>query len=180
MIPAAPPPPVSRVEIWGQPSRTAESADRPLGSTLKLFRGEKTVVLRSWHGLSLASLAQKMGAGRLMTRKGREVASLGLYLAPTTTGGVCLQGQEFQTCHRGLLREGVTYSFSYTGDVIVVFGMAADDVKRVSLGAQTTAVHENVFLLSLPMKPAAHVPKTFGTLVVSYRDGRPPARVALR
>lgn len=137
-------------------------------------------MLRSWHGLSLASLAPKMRAGRLVTAKGREARSLGLYLAPTTTGGVCIQGPEFQTCHRGLLRQGVTYSFSYTGDAIVVFGIAADDVGRVSLGATAVTVRDNVFLLSQRMKPAAHVPKTFGTLVVSYRDGRPPARVPIR
>ena len=133
-----------------------------------------------WHGLSFAQVLRAMHAGALVSTKAREVG--GLYVVPTTRGGLCMQGPTFQTCHRGLLRSGVTYAFQATGQDVIVFGVAADDVARVSLGGRTATVHNNVFVLSHPLKltSAAHLPKTFGTLTVAYRDGRLPAQVPIR
>jgi hypothetical protein len=179
MLVAAPPHPAS-IDVWGQPSRSAETTGRPLQSTLRLFRSGKAVTIPTWHGHRLSTLPAEMKAdtGALVLAKARYVD--GLYLVPTANGWLCMQGPTFQTCHAGLLRQGVTYSFAYYGDVLVVFGVAADDVARVSIGGRTAAVHDNAFTLSRPMKRAAHVPKTFGVLGIVYRDSRPPARVVIR
>jgi hypothetical protein len=173
----APPPPIASVDVWGQPSRANEVAGRPLGSSLRVFRQGKTVTVPSWHGESMSSVVARMKAGALVMGKARHVGSL--YLVPTTTGWACVQGARFLTCHRGLLSQGVTYEFQSTGTGIAVYGVAADDVARVSLGKQTATVRDNVFFLTRAMK-LSPLPKTFGTLTVTYRDRRPPARVALR
>jgi hypothetical protein len=125
----------------------------------------------------MSSVTARMKAGALVLGKARHVGSL--YLVPTSTGWACVQGARFLTCHRGLLRQGVTYGFQSTATGIAVYGITADDVARVSLGKQTATVHDNVFFLTRTMK-LSPLPKTFGTLTVIYRDGRPPARVALR
>lgn len=179
MLVAAPPPQTS-VEIFGQPSRTAEVAGRPLGSTLELFRTGRRVRIPSWHGQTIAAVAERMRAGAIRQAKARRVEDL--YLVPTTGGGVCVQGPRFLTCHRGLLRSGITWGFQSTATGIAVYGIAADDVDRVSLGSETATVRDNVFFLTRRMKltSTAHLPKTFGTLAVSYRDGRVPARVPIR
>jgi hypothetical protein len=176
----APPPQAAGVDAWGQPSRSAEVAGRPLGSTLHVFRSGKAVTIPTWHGLRLSTVAATMKTGELVSQKARLADPL--LLVPTTGGGICIQGPTFQTCHRGLLRTGVTYTFQVTDQYELVFGIAADDVTRVSLGARSVTVHDNVFVFSRPLKltSAAHLPKTFGTLTVSYRGGRPPARVAIR
>lgn len=180
MLVAAPPPPTTSVDIFGQPSRSLEVAGRPLGSTLELFRAGRRVTIPSWHGQTIASVAARMRAGALEPAKARRVEDL--YLVPTTGGGVCVQGPRFLTCHRGLLRSGITWGFRSTATGIAVYGIAADDIARVSLGSETATVHDNVFFLTRRMKLAstAHLPKTFGTLVVSSRDGRAPARVPIR
>jgi hypothetical protein len=183
---AAVPPHSTSVDVWGQPSRSAEVAGRPLGSTLHVFLAGKAVRLPrpSFHGMPvepLSAVAARMHApGTLALAKARRVGSV--YLVPTTKGWVCVAGPAFATCHRGLLRSDVTYTFQSTATGIAVYGIAADGVARVSLGSQTATIHDNVFFLTRPMKltSTAHLPKTFGTLTVSYRDGRPPARVALR
>ncbi|HVH50765.1 MAG TPA: hypothetical protein VM690_01345 [Gaiellaceae bacterium] len=174
------PPHSTFVDVWGQPSRSAEIAGRPLASTLYVFRSGKTVRIPLWHGQPLAPVAKTMRAGSLVPTKAREVGAL--YLVPTTLGGLCIQGPTFQTCHRGLLRAGVTYGFQADGSNLLVFGVAADDVARVSLGGQVAAVHDNVFILSRPLKltSTAHLPKTFGTLTVWYRNGGGQARVSIR
>ena len=177
---AAVPPHSTSVDIWDQASRSAEVAGRPLGSTLRLFRAGRTVTIPTWHGDTIAAVAARMQAGRLDAAKARRVGDL--YLVPTATGWACVQGPAFLTCHRGLLRSGITWGFQSTKTGIAVYGIAADGVARVSLGSQTATVRDNVFLLTRTMKltSTAHLPKTFGTLTVSYRDGRPPARVVIR
>ena len=177
MIVAAPPPPKTSVDVFGQPSRSQEVAGRPLGSTLRLFRAGKTVTIPSWHyGTTVASVAAAMHAGRPESSKARKVGAL--YLVPTATGWACVQGTRFLTCHRGLLRQGVTYGFQSTATGIAVYGIAADDVARVSLGGRSATVRGNVFVLSRTMK-LNPLPKTFGTLTVTYRDGRSPASVVI-
>lgn len=180
MLYAAPPPSISGVDIWDQPSRSAEVAGRPLGSTLHLFRDGKRVTIPAWHGDTIASVAARMHAGTLEPSKARQVGAL--YLVPTRSGWACVQGARFLTCHRGLLRSGITWGLQSTATGIDVYGIAADGVARVSLGSQTAAVHDNVFFLTRRMKltSTAHLPKTFGMLTVSYRDGRAPARVPMR
>jgi len=177
MIPAAPPQPITGTVSWGQPARSAEVADRPLGKTLAVFRGGRAVTIPTLNGQSLASLASTMGVGRLIPGGARSPA-LGLYLAPTTSGGVCVRAPASETCHHGLLPQGITYSFSSDGAALVLLGLAADDVARVTLGRTTVAVHDNVFTVSRTTKPGVSS-SMFGTLVVTYRDGRPPARVAI-
>ncbi len=183
MIAAPPPHSTTSIDIWGQPSRAAEVAGRPLGSTLAVFRAGRAVALPTMpFGDTLAQVAARMKGrpGSLELAKARHAGAV--YLVPTARGWVCVQGPTFLTCHRGLLRSGVTYSFRSTSTGIAVFGIAADGVARVSLGSQTATVHDNVFFLTKPMKltSTAHLPKTFGMLAVSYRDGRPQARVPIR
>ncbi|MGH3026866.1 MAG: hypothetical protein ACRDLR_10495, partial [Gaiellaceae bacterium] len=64
---------------------------------------------------------------------------------------------------------------------IDVWGFAADEVRRVTLGGRTATLRDNVFYVFQPLKltSTARLPKTLGTLVVTYRDGRPAARVAI-
>lgn len=175
---AAPPPPTTSVDVFGQPSRSKEVTGRPLGSTLRLFRAGKTVTIPTWHyGTTVASVAAAMHAGAPESSKARKVGAL--YLVPTTTGWACVQGARFLTCHRGLLRQGVTYGFQSTATGITLYGIARDDVSRVSLGGQTATVRDNVFVLSRTMK-LSPLPKTFGTLRITYRGGRPPASVVIR
>jgi len=180
VIVAAPAPPSTSVDIFGQPSRSAEVAGRPLGSTLAVFLHGKAVTIPTWHGQSISTVASRMKAGGVLTAQARHVGPL--YLVPTSTGWVCVQGPRFLTCHRGLLRQGVTYGFQSTSTGIAVYGIAADRVARVSLGSHAATVRDNVFILTRTLKltSTAHLPKTFGTLVVTYRDGRPPARVPIR
>lgn len=179
MIVAAPPPQKTSVDEFGQPSRSQEVADRPLGSTLQLFRAGKTVTIPSWHnGDTIAAVAARMHAGAVESAKARRVGAL--YLVPTATGWACVQGAHFLTCHRGLLRQGITYGFQSTPTGIAVYGIAGDDVARVSLGGQTSVVRDNVFFLTRAMKLTAQLPKTFGTLRITYRDGRSPAAVVMR
>lgn len=173
----AAPPPTGGIEVWVQAARATEVAGRPLGSTLHVFRSGRAVTIPTWHGDSLPSAAARMMAGAVVTAKARRVGSL--YLAPTTKGWACMQGPTFLTCHRGLLPAGITWGFQSTATGIAINGIAADDVARVSLGSRTATVHDNVFFLTRAMK-LSPLPKTFGTLVVRYRDGRPPARVVIR
>lgn len=177
MIVAAPPPPASSIDVWGQPARAAEVSGRPLGSTLRLFRAGRTVTIPSWRNDTMSNVASRMHAGVLVDAKARRVGSL--YLAPTTTGWACIQGATFLTCHRGLLRSRITWGFQSTKAGIDIYGIAADDVARVSLGGVTAMLRDNVFVLSRAMK-LSPLPKTFGTLTVTYRDGRPPAAVVIR
>jgi hypothetical protein len=175
---AAPPPPTTSVDVFGQPNRSEEVAGRPLGSALRLFRAGKTVTIPSWHnGDTIAAVAARMHAGAIEPAKARKVGAL--YLVATASGWVCVQGAHFLTCHRGLLRQGVTYGFQSTATGIDIYGIAADDVARVSLGGETATVRDNVFFLSRAMK-LSPLPKTFGTLRITYRGGRPQASVVIR
>lgn len=173
----AAPPPITSVDVFDQPSRAAEVAGRPLGSTLQLFRAGKTVTVPTWHGDTMAAVAARMHAGRLEAAKARRGGDL--YLVPTTSGWACVQGPAFLTCHRGLLRSGITWGFQSTATGIHLTGIAADGVARVSLAGQTATVRDNVFVLSRTMK-LNPLPKSFGTLTIAYRDGRPPVRVTIR
>ena len=177
---AAPPVQAVGVDVWGQPARSAEVAGRPLGSTLGVFLRGRTVVIPSWHGQRLDSLPAQMKAdtGSFIRAKARAVG--GLYLVPTANGWLCMQGDTFETCHRGLLRAGITYAFQVTDETLLVFGIASDAVRRVSLMGRAVTVRDNVFILSQSVHLApGHVPKTFGTLTVTYRDGRPARHVPL-
>jgi hypothetical protein len=140
-------------------------------------------------GQSLAMVAAHMRGdpGRLLLAKTRRVSTPvgAVYLVPTDRGWVCAQGQSFATCHHGLLRAGVTWSFYSTSSGIDVVGIAADDVSRVVLaggGRRWTAqLHDNVFFVSrtLAIGSASHLPP-FGTLTVSYRGRSRVAHVPLR
>jgi hypothetical protein len=173
------------VDVWGQPDLAQQVAGRPLGSTLALFRTGTTVTLPrpSFHGVPMRPLgvvaAHMRGKpGRLVLAKTRRVGAL--YLVPTTRGWVCVQGPAFQTCIRGLLRSGITWMFQSTATGIDVWGIAAGDVSRVVLGRRAATLDDNVFFVTRSMKLASHLPKTFGTLIVSYRGSRPPERVVIR
>lgn len=181
MIAAAPAHPTG-VFVWGQPARAQLVAGRPLGSTLAVFRSGKTVVLSAPRfGPSLAAVAKQMKGdpGSLELAKARRVGSL--YLVPTTHGWVCVQGPRFLTCVRGLLRSGVTWMFRTTDTGIDVWGIAANDVSAVTLGSRAATLQHNVFFVSRVMKitSTSHLPKTWGTLTVSYRTGRVPVRVVI-
>jgi hypothetical protein len=177
--------------VWGQASVADEVAGRPLESTLALFRSHAnaaTLPPASGIHVSLATVAAHLRGdpGKLLLGKTRRIdTSVGpVYLVPTGHGWVCLQGATFATCHRGLLRAGIVWEFTSTSTGSDVIGIAADDVSRVVLvggGRRWRApLHDNLFVVSRRFRIGAVQHSTsLGSLVVSYRDGRKPRRVAL-
>jgi hypothetical protein len=181
LLAGAPPAPMTGVDVWGQSSSRAEVAGRPLGSTLHVFRSGKAVRLPTpLLGDPMPAVARRMLGDPGAPELARTRHAGSLYLVPTTHGWVCVQAPTFLTCHRGLLRAGILWMLHSTRTGIAVYGIAADDVARVSLGTRTATVHDNVFFLARRMELTRHLPKTFGTLVVSYRGHRPSARVTIR
>jgi len=180
------------VDIWGQPSRSLEVADRPLGKTIALFRGAQAAVplpAPAGPGRPLAVVAANLqgNPGRLLLGETRRAATGAgeVYLVPTARGWLCVQAPSFATCHRGLLRQGVTWDFYSTSGGLDVIGVAADDVRSVSLTwgkehRNARLVH-NVFFVNRPLSLTStqHIPP-LGRLVVSYRGTRPSASVRLR
>lgn len=189
VLPASSAPSQVVVDVWGQSARSGEVAGRPLDKTLALFRSTRlTAALPSSSGRmgSLASVAAHMRGepGRLLPSRTRRVATPAgpLYVVPTTRGWLCLQGERFETCHRGLLRQGTVWNFQSVADGVDVVGIAADDVSGVVLdygkAKQRASLESNVFFVHrrISFTPAQHVFRV-GTLAISYRDGRPQAGV---
>jgi hypothetical protein len=188
---SAAPPSRTYVDVWGQPDASKEVAGRPLGRTLGLFtalhRTALTLPTAPVQPLPTVSAHIKPAPGRLELRQARRVTTAAgdLYLVPASRGGVCIQGPRFATCHRGLLRQGVTWGFYSTDAGIDVIGLAANDVARVVLtdGVRRwpARLRDNVFSVARPivLRTVRHIPP-LGTLVVSYRGGKPAARVPLR
>jgi hypothetical protein len=188
---ATPPKVVSGVDVFGQADRKLETAGRPVATTLLLFRSRRDAAplpLPAGPMRPLADVVAHMRGdpGTLILRDTRRVATAAgdLYLVPTRRGWLCEQAPSFATCHRGLLRQGVTWSFYSHGDGIDVVGVAADRVRAVTLRwgahARRAALADNVFFVHRPvaLTSARHLPP-FGRLVVTYRDGS-RARVPLR
>jgi hypothetical protein len=186
------PPPVSvSFVFFGQPNRALEVSGNPLGRTLAVFRSSRAGARlpRPAHLMQpLAFVAKHMRGepGALVLERTRRVTTPAgaLYLVPTVRGWLCVQGPRFETCHRGLLKEGVTWTYSSsTPSGVDVFGIAADDVRGVSLAWQNrhrrAQLADNVFFVHRPLRlTSSHVPK-LGDLTISYRDGRQPTNVPL-
>jgi hypothetical protein len=180
------------VEIWGQPARSLEVADRPLGTTIALFKGSRaaaqlppaTGLMRP---LPVVAAHLRGNPGRLLLGKTRRVATLAgeVYLVPTVRGWLCIEGPTFATCHRGLLRQGVTWDFYSTPTGLDVIGIAANNVRAINLAWGTQRVHaqlgQNVFFVHRPISLTStlHLPP-LGRLVVAYRGSRPTAVVRIR
>jgi hypothetical protein len=117
--------------------------------------------------------------GALMLAKTRRVVTAAgpIYLVPTAHGWLCVQGPTFQTCHRGLLRQGVTWSFYSTPTGLDVIGIAANNVRSVGLAWGTqrrqAQLARNVFFVQRPLSitSAQHLPP-LGLLTVTYRGAR--------
>jgi hypothetical protein len=178
------------VLVWGQPARSLEVAGRPLGSTIALFRAGPTAHLPAsglMRPLSIVAAHLRGDPGALVLAKTRRVTIPPgpVYLVPTTHGWVCVQGARFETCHRGLLRQGVTWTFYSTTDGLDVIGIAANDVRAVDLSwtgnTRRAELAHNVFFVHRPISitSAKHLPP-FGSLTVAYRGGRASASVRLR
>ncbi len=189
----APPHTSLGIDIWGQPSRSAEHAGRPLERTLGIFRSTKRAARLPVGGSGLTQplsvVAAKLSGspGKLLVGLTRRVDTPAgrLYLVPTDRGWACMQASSFETCHRGLLAQGITWNLYSTQAGLTVVGLAADGVARVTLTYGTTqhtaTLHDNVFYVTRPLTltSAQHLPP-LGRLVVSYRDpSRPPAQVAV-
>ena len=137
--------------------------------------------------LAVVAAHMRGDPGAFLLGETRRVATAAeaVYLVPTTRGWVCMQGQRFATCHRGLLRQGISWNFESEGDGVDVVGIAADDVSGVALEygktEQQAVLHDNVFFVHRPatFTPGQHS-FPLGTLTIRYRDGRPKASVALR
>jgi hypothetical protein len=183
---SAPPPHVAvstGLDFWGQPSSSAEIADRPLGHTLGLFRAAGAAASlpmpSAGPSSTLAAVAARLRGhpGALLLSQARRVVTAAgpVYLVPTTRGWLCVQGPNFRTCHHGLLRQGITWSFYSTAQGLSVIGIAADGVARVSLvyGKQRreATLHDNVFYVARPITfgVTQRLPP-LGRLVVAYRD----------
>jgi hypothetical protein len=180
------------VDVFGQPRSSLEVADRPVGTHLALFSsGGVTAPLprstRLMRSLPVVAAHLRGDPGALVLDKARRVTTAAgpVYLVPTIHGWVCVQGPTFRTCHRGLLRQGLTWNFYSTPTGLDVIGIVADDVRTVTLtwsGHRRRAqLGRNVFLVHRPLTLTStqHLPP-FGRLVVSYRGGRAPASVPLR
>lgn len=179
------------VDVFGQPSGSAEVSGPPFREALAVLRSNRLAAsLPASHGpmSSLSSVASHMRGkpGSLVPSETRQVATaLGpIYLVPTTRGWLCMQGPSFQTCHRGLLRQGVTWNFYSTQTGVDVVGVAADDVTAVTLTYGKTrrkaALHDNVFFVQRPMSfTSVDDLPPIGTLEISYRGGKPPTSVPI-
>jgi hypothetical protein len=184
-LPTPRPPDHVVLNVFGQPSSSAEIAGRPLDKTLALFRSNRLAAALPPPGGSLhplVSIAAHMdGPGALLVHETRRVVTgVGpIYVVPTAQGWVCLQGPRFGTCDRGLLGQGVNWHFESAGGGMDVVGIAADSVSGVTWAHGKTerraSLHNNVFSFHLPL---SSFPR--GTVTISYRDGRPSARVLLR
>jgi hypothetical protein len=192
--PARPPSqvvPQTSVEIFSQSTRSAETAGRPLDKTLAVFHSSRlAATLPAPKGLMrpLADVAARMSGdpGALLLDQTRQVATdTGpLYLVPTKHGWVCMQARRFETCHHGLLQEGVSWDFESEAGGLQVMGIAADNVRSVVLRYGTTerraSLHDNVFFVYRPLSlPPAQPLPPLGTLAISYRDGTPATAVPL-
>jgi hypothetical protein len=189
---AAPPRPITGVDVFGQPSRAAETAGRPLVRTIGVFRSAGAAArLPAPHGpmrpLAAVAAGFRGRPGALLVGETRRVPTAAgpVYLVPTARGWVCVQGPRFETCHRGLLRQAVTWSFYSTATGLDVVGVAADDVRSVTLiwggGRRRAQLARNVFFVRRPFAATsvAHLPP-LGRLAITYRDGRRPTTVELR
>jgi hypothetical protein len=178
------------VDIWGQPDRSQEVAGRPLGATIALFKGRAAAHLPTptglVHPLSFVAAHLRGNPGALVLSKTRRVVTAAgpIYLVPTVQGWLCVQGPTFQTCHRGLLRQGLTWSFYSTSTGLDVIGIAADNVRAIRLtwsGKHLQArLARNVFFVHRPLSitPVKHLP-AFGRLAVLYRGSGAPTTVPL-
>ncbi|MGN6799981.1 MAG: hypothetical protein ACTHKS_17695 [Gaiellaceae bacterium] len=158
--------------------------------TLAVFRGGNAVQLPHPNGLmrplSVVAAGLVGHPGALLLAKARRInTEIGpIYLVPTTHGWVCEQRPNFETCHRGLLAQGVTWNFYSTSDGLDVIGIAANNIRAVSLTwARTTRqarLAHNVFFIHRPISitSAKHLPP-LGRLGLRYRGGKPGTTVAL-
>jgi hypothetical protein len=136
--------------------------------------------------LSFVAAHLRGNPGALMLSKTRRVATAGgpVYLVPTINGWLCVQGPTFQTCHRGLLRQGLTWNFYSTSAGLDVIGIAANNVRGISLtwsGKSLQAqLARNVFFVHRPLSITSvkHLP-SFGRLAVLYRGSKAPTTVPL-
>lgn len=183
--------PSSGIDLWGQPSRGQEVANRPLGSNLALFTHGTTVRLpapaRPMRPLSFVAAHMLGKPGTLISDKTRRVATkIGpVYLVPTTHGWVCMQGLTFATCHRGLLRQGLTWDFFTTTTGLDVIGLAANNVRSITLlwstNRREARLSHNIFFAHRPLSiSGSKPPAALGRLTVAYRGNSSSATVSLR
>lgn len=181
----------SSVEIFGQPDSSQELTDRPIGKTVTLFTGGVAARLPVPDGVmaSLSSVAAHFhgNPGPLLLAKARKIATPAgdVYFVPTTHGWVCVQGPKFETCHRGLLRQGLTWNFYSHSTHLDVFGIAANNVRAIRLtwGGKDRWTHltHNAFFVRRPFSFTSlmHLP-AFGRLLIYYRGQKTPASVSLQ
>lgn len=184
-VQAAPPPSYSTsVDFFGQPNRSAEVVGQPLAKTLALFAfpGSATQLPRPTGFMRpLADVAAHLRGdpGALIPTETRRVTTAAgpVYLVPTARGWLCVQGPTFQTCHRGLLKQGVTWNFYTRTNGLDIVGIAANTVRAVTLvwGHQhrRAALAHNVFFVHRPLSATSiqHLPP-LGRLAISYRGAR--------
>ena len=190
---ASPPHPTvsTGIELFGGPARAQEVSGRPLGTNLALFGTGPAARLPSPPGmmrpLSYVAAHMRGTPGSLVPSETRRVVTpIGfVYLVPTTQGWLCVQGPTFATCHRGLLRQGVTWSFYTVADGLDVIGIAANDVRAIDLTWKGSSRHaqlaRNVFYVHRPLSITSmtHLP-AFGRLAVTYRGHKAATTVSLR
>ena len=187
---AVPPHEDVRVDLFGQPAQRLEVAGRPLGQTLAIFRSPRAAAplpVGPMRPLGVVAAHLRGSPGALLTGRTRRVSTAvgPIYLVPTVRGWVCVQATTFETCHRGLLRQGVTWSFYSTEDGLDVVGIAADDVRSVTLHwarrrRRATLAH-NVFFVqrTISLTSGTHIPP-LGRLSIDFRGTKAPVSVVVR
>lgn len=189
---AVPPHEDVRVDLFGQPAQRLEVAGRPLGQTLAIFRSSRAAAplpapVGSMRPLAVVAAHLRGSPGALLTGRTRRVSTAvgPIYLVPTVRGWVCVQATTFETCHRGLLQQGVTWSFYSTEDGLDVVGIAADDVRSVALHwarrRRQAALAHNVFFVqrTISLTSGTHIPP-LGRLSIDFRGTKAPASVVVR
>jgi hypothetical protein len=196
---------VSGIDVFGSSDRSGERFGRPLSVHLRLFdlprrAGDRLpATLGPLPPLPVMAAHLKGDPGEpALSRSRRVTTPLGaMYVVPTAHGWACLAAATFETCHRGLLHQGIAWSFynetnsqpssapSATSTLVIV-GIAANDVTKVELvygkHARTARLDRNVFGVTRPvvLTSIRHMPP-LGELVISYREhGRRSARVSIR
>jgi hypothetical protein len=127
--------------------------------------------------------------GKPLFARSREVDSFdeSIYFIPTDRGKVCYATTGGSMgCMDGLTREGIYWRLGSgsANSGLSIFGLATSRVARIDLlYGQTTKradLADGAFTVERPFTFHRPLPKSFGRLVVHYRDGRPPATVVLK
>jgi hypothetical protein len=175
-------------------SADSDSATQAFRGSIGLFHRPRTVAdviprsLLAPIAPGMPSFAQSVSErGKLLVDQSREVdgPEVPIYFVPTSRGAICFRTADGSGgCAGGFLPTGIAWNLGNEGSYgVLIVGFAARGVAKVDLAYGSTRVPAHlvsgVFTVDRPFAFPGRMPKSFGRLVVHYRDGRPPASVKL-